>query len=915
MMKRCKMVFPVHIVFTLLLCTVMTMPVYSQQEKLLAGQLLGTSPSTNNGLREHAFDGDFNTYFSASVSSHAWVGLDLGSRHVITRISFAPRMGTSYSSRMLLGLFEGANNPDFLDAVPLYLIDQSPASGVLTTVDIHVSRGFRYVRYCGPADSKAYLSELAFYGYEGEGDDSRFYQLTNLPTLSYHTLSGNEPMDKVNELEAQMCLIYDEGTLIQEYPILARVRGNASAGFPKKPYRIKFNDGKSHHIMKGGRLESPAKAKKWTLINNYGDKTLMRNMVSFEISRRLQMPYTPYCQPVDVIVNGEYKGCYQLCDQITIDPHRVPIVEMEPSDVEEPFVTGGYLIEVDAYAYSEKSWFTSSRGVPVTIKEPGEDDIVPAQSEYIRNYFNLLESALWSAQYTDSTYGYRSRLDVESFLRHFLVGEYSGNTDTYWSVYMYKNREEDLFHVAPCWDFDLAFNNDNRIYPVCDKPDWIFRSGGSGASGMADFVNRILSDKAASRRLETLWAEMRDTGVFTAEGMQAYVDSVAGVLDQSQRLNFLRWPILNQYVHQNAFALGSYEAEVGVVRTFVAERLEWLDTKLRYGMEIPEDKLYEIDTAKDLMDFARVVNQGGLTAANAVLTADIDMKAYKGSFNPIGTEQFKYAGTFDGRGHTISNLYVSSTSDYVGLFGVVSGGADIRNLTLDATCYLRGNAFVGLIGGSHGSGTVCMSRLGNEGTVVAKNQNAGGIIGCNMNSLSTYVMDACYVSGCVQGGYESAALTGWAGSGGQLSNCYSIASVSGVEGSSSLLRGGWAYIDNCYDVNGQPGLPGISSEELASGWLCYSLNGSSADDPVSFFQTLGEDLYPVLNSTHARVYYINNVYTNVPEGGNGLTQPTLVGTEVEAIYGTDGKRRTRLMPGVNIVRMTDGTSRKLYVKP
>ena len=110
-------------------------------------------------------------------------------------------------------------------------------------------------------------------------------------------------------------------------------------------------------------------------------------------------------------------------------------------------------------------------------------------------------------------------------------------------------------------------------------------------------------------------------------------------------------------------------------------------------------------------------------------------------------------------------------------------------------------------------------------------------------------------------------------------------------------------------------LPGISSEELTSGWLCYSLNGSSADDPVSFFQTLGEDLYPVLNSTHARVYYINNVYTNVPEGGNGLTQPTLVGTEVEAIYGTDGKRRTRLMPGVNIVRMTDGTSRKLYVKP
>ena len=915
MMKKCATIFPMRIVLALLCCMAAVVSAFPQEEVQLTGEVLGTAPSSPNGVRENAFDGSFDTYFSASASSNAWIGLDLGSRHVITRISYAPRTGASYSSRMLLGLFEGANDPAFLDAVPLYLIAESPDNGVLTTVDIHVSRGFRYVRYCGPADSRAYLSQLVFYGHEGEGDDSRFYQVTNLPTLSYHTLSGRDPMDKVNELEAQMCIVYDEGTLIQEYPILARVRGNASAGFPKKPYRIKFNDGKSHHIMKGGRLESPAKAKKWTLINNYGDKTLMRNMVAFEMSRRLQMPYTSYCQPVDVIVNGEYKGCYQLCDQITIDPNRVPITEMEPGDVEEPFVTGGYFIEVDAYAYDEKSWFTSNRGIPVTIKSPDEDDIVAAQKDYIRNYFNLLESALWSAQYTDSTYGYRSRLDVESFLRHFLVGEFSGNTDTYWSVYMYKDRMDDRFHVAPCWDFDLAFNNDNRTYPVCDKADWIFRSGGSGAYGMTDFVNRILSDKAASRRLETLWAEKRDAGVFTAEGMQAYVDSVAQVLHQSQRLNFLRWPILNQLVHQNAFALGSYEAEVGVVRDFVAERLAWMDTRLRYGVEVPEDKLYEIGTADELMAFAKVVNQSGLTTVRAVLTADIDMKAYKGGFKPIGTDQYKYAGTFDGRGHTISNLYVYSTSDYVGLFGVVSGGAEIKNLTLDASCYLRGNAFVGLIGGSNGSGTVIMSRLGNEGTVVAKNQNAGGIIGCNMSSLSTYLMDACYVSGRVQGGYETAALTGWAGSGGQFNNCYSIASVSGIEGASSLIRGGWAYVDNCYDVNGQPGLPGITDEEMTDGSLCYNLNGQRSDDPVSFFQTLGEDLHPVLDASHGRVYYINNVYANTPDGGTSLRQPALVGTDVEAIYGADGKRRTRLMPGMNIVRMTDGTSRKLYVKP
>ena len=59
-------------------------------------------------------------------------------------------------------------------------------------------------------------------------------------------------------------------------------------------------------------------------------------------------------------MNGEYKGCYQLCDQISVDAHRVPVTEMTPDDNEEPYVTGGYLIEVDAYASQESSWFSST---------------------------------------------------------------------------------------------------------------------------------------------------------------------------------------------------------------------------------------------------------------------------------------------------------------------------------------------------------------------------------------------------------------------------------------------------------------------------------------------------------------------------------------------------------------------------
>ena len=231
-------------------------------------------------------------------------------------------------------------------------------------------------------------------------------------------MNNEIPNDKENQVVSQLTIISDDGTNLLSEPGATRERGNASRDFPKKPYRIKFD-------KKQNVLDAPAKAKKWTLINNYGDKTLMRNLLAFELSRRMGLSYTPYGTAVDVLLNGEYKGCYQLCDQVEIDKNRVAITEMTPEDNQGSALTGGYLIEVDAYANQEKSWFNSNKGNPVTIKSPDEDEITANQKQYIRNFFNQMENN-WAAY-----------LDLNSFLRHFLVGELSGNTDTYWSVFMY----------------------------------------------------------------------------------------------------------------------------------------------------------------------------------------------------------------------------------------------------------------------------------------------------------------------------------------------------------------------------------------------------------------------------------------------------------------------------------------------
>ena len=567
---------------------------FSFADDKLTGTVIGTlesvdysntsAPSLTVNTRDCAFDGDLKTFFASYERSYTWTGLDLGTPHVITRVGWSPRNDSQGEKRVLLGVFEGANREDFMDALPLYVIGEKGTIGTVSYADVNCSRGFRYVRYVGPSDARCNIAELEFYGYAGEGDDSHLYQVTNLPTVTIHTLNGEIPYDKEHDIVSQLTIISDNGTKLLSEPGGTRERGNASRDFPKKPWRIKFD-------KKQNVLDAPAKAKKWTLINNYGDKTLMRNLLAFELSHRMGMSYTPYGTAVDVLMNGEYKGCYQLCDQIDINKNRVPITEMTPEDNDGDALTGGYLIEVDAYANKETSWFNSNKGNPVTIKSPDDNEITPQQSQYIKNYFNTMEQQ-WS------TY-----LDLNSFLRHFLVGELSGNTDTYWSVYMYKERNDSKLYTGPVWDFDLAFNNDKRIYPVNQKTDYIYRSGGSCAGKMKTFVdNIVVSNNAAKQQLLQIWDEVRQAGL-TETNVVSFIDDWEQQLQQSQRLNFLRWPILSQRVHQNPQALGSYAKEVDVVRQYMKERIAWMDKKLGYTYEPSGIQETRLDMSKPLQIF------------------------------------------------------------------------------------------------------------------------------------------------------------------------------------------------------------------------------------------------------------------------------------------------------------------------
>ena len=533
----------------------------------LYGAVIGTEKSVdyetgqasylvNN--RANVFDGDFDTYFASYDRSRTWVGLDLGNKHVICKVGYAPR--PTQEGRVELAIIEGANENDFSDALPLAIIKERGTSGEMQYVDVQCTRGFRYVRWVGPNDARCNLAELEFQGYKWDGDDSRFYQLTNLPTVVINTKGGKAINSKTEYVQSNVYIISEDGTkLLSTTNTGVRGRGNASWNFPKKPYKIKFEE-------KQNVLNAPSTDRKWTLINNYGDKTLMRNILAFEVSRRVGMAYTPFCTPVDVVLNGEYQGCYQLCDQVESGEGRVSAKD-------------GYFIEIDAYAYSEQVYFYSAKGIPVTVKHPDHDKITAAQLSFIQDYFAKMENSVFASNYRDKTNGYRKYLDLDSFLRNFIIGEFCGNTDTYWSVNMYKDGGQGVLYTGPAWDYDLAFENDDRTYPINKINGYIYATKGSvAADAVRNMVTRIVkSDPDAHARLIEIWEEVKPS----LANLNEYVDQTAALLDESQSLNFRRWPIMNQRVHQNPRAWGSYSAEVRVVKDYITGRLTKVDELVR----------------------------------------------------------------------------------------------------------------------------------------------------------------------------------------------------------------------------------------------------------------------------------------------------------------------------------------------
>ena len=396
---------------------------------------------------------------------------------------------------------------------------------------------------------------------------AQYTQKTDLPTIYINTFDGWGIYSKDTYKYCQLHYVDEKGQVTAYDSVSIRGRGNSTWNMAKKPYKIKFNN-KEKFLGKGY-----AKAKKWTLLANAGDKTMMRNAVTSAMGAFTSLKFNPAAKFVDMVLNGQYVGTYQISDQVDVRPHRVNITEQPYPINDSTNITGGYLLEVDGFK-DGNSFYTSSFSAPVRIHYPEDDEIDKKQTTYIRNYVNQFEKALISSNFTDSELGYRAYVDTTSLIDWYICTEVSANIDGFFSTYFYKEQDNPRMFWGPLWDYDIAYNNDTRVTTEKKLSSSVHSLMVDIAyNGSRAWVLRMWKDPWFQKAVYQRYQELLNKGL--VDYMQAKVDSLNTLLQQSQELNYELWGI-NRKMYHEMVLYSSYDNYVADLKAFITEHCDYL---------------------------------------------------------------------------------------------------------------------------------------------------------------------------------------------------------------------------------------------------------------------------------------------------------------------------------------------------
>ena len=425
---------------------------------------------------------------------------------------------------------------------------------------------------------------------------------SNLPIIKINTKGKsivNEP-----KILADMELIYNGIGKINNVTDKAtgylgktgiEFRGSTSQQlFPKKPYGFELWVDSTEKSRKVALLGMPEESD-WVLNATYNDKTLMRDVLAYDLANRMgrYATRTRYCE---LVINNKYEGLYVLMEKVKKDKSRVDVSTLKLTDNTGDDVTGGYILKVDKTEGSKsKLWNTTltingtSYIIPIQIEYPKITDITDAQFNYIKNYVTEFETSLKSSDYLTPKAKWREMIDIDSFVDYFLITEFTKNVDGYrLSTYFYKDKDSKggKLKMGPAWDYNLAFGNADYLDGY-KSTGWQYKVNDLAIPAKDTYFlsptwwERLSVDSTFRYKAAKRWEILRKTAL-SSDRISAWMDSTATVLQEPRIRNNNRWTgVLGFKIWPNYYVGATYEQETAWMKDWVRQRSVWLDAQLK----------------------------------------------------------------------------------------------------------------------------------------------------------------------------------------------------------------------------------------------------------------------------------------------------------------------------------------------
>ncbi|MEA5460353.1 CotH kinase family protein [Arcicella sp. LKC2W] len=425
--------------------------------------------------------------------------------------------------------------------------------------------------------------------------------LTNLPIIKVNT-NGNVIYDEPKIL-ADLEIIHNASAVnnSKDKPnvYLGKVgieyRGSTSQDlFPKKPFGMELWVDSTQKSRKVALLGMPEEAD-WVLNATYNDKTLMRDVLSYDLANRMgrYATRTRYCE---LMLNNQYHGLYILMEKIKRDKNRVDVSSLKTTDNSGDDVTGGYILKIDKTEGSiSRSWRTNVTNglqkftIPIQIEYPKITDITDAQFNYIKDYVTDFETSLLSTDFKNPKAKWRDLIDLDSFVDYFLITEFTKNVDGYrLSTYFYKDKDSKggKLKMGPAWDYNLAFGNASYHEGYLTS-GWQYKVNNLAilAKDIAflspNWWEQLVQDTDFRNHASNRWEVLRKNALST-DRINKWLDSTSTVLQPAMERNNNRWTgVLGKYVWPNYYVGTTYQDELNWMKEWIRQRSIWLDGQLK----------------------------------------------------------------------------------------------------------------------------------------------------------------------------------------------------------------------------------------------------------------------------------------------------------------------------------------------